>query len=135
MNLKVMPAAKDDVYRDIVRIPEQYRLDADDKVVPEGSVCKICTPDKSAYAIVRGYGDSTQPLIYIDERLRNRLNMKKEEDDVEVSLVRAGPWGQFSWAWNASDPAYRVAARMSLLSVALGLLGLALGLISLRGCT
>ncbi|MFH1702832.1 MAG: hypothetical protein ABIB41_05295 [Nitrospirota bacterium] len=133
MKLKVMQAAREDVYRDIVRVPEQYRLDADGKVVPEGFVCKICTPNKSAYTILRGCGNSSELLIYMDERLRNCLSLKKG-DEVEVRFETAGFWGQFRWAWNASDPAYRVAARMGLLSVALGLLGLVLGLLSLRGC-
>lgn len=37
-----------------------------------------------------------------------------------------GLCGQLCWAWNASDPAYRVAARLSLLSVVLGVGGLVL---------
>jgi hypothetical protein len=133
MKLKITQATKEDIYRDTVRIPEQYRVDANGKIVPEGSVCKICIADKSTYAIVRGLGDTTDPFVRMDERLRNSLNLKKGEE-VEIRIRPSGFWGQFQWSWNASDPAYRVAARMGLLSVALGLLGLLLGLLSLRAC-
>lgn len=131
--LKIIQAAKEDVYRDIIRIPEEHRLDINGKVVPEGSVCKICAADKSIYVIVRGCSDVTEPVVYIDERIRNSLSLQKG-DEVEMSLCPAGFWGQFWWAWTASDPAYRIAARMGLLSVVLGFLGLVLGLLSLRGC-
>jgi hypothetical protein len=134
MKLKVIPAAREDVYKDIVRVHEQYRLAGDKRVVPEGCVCKISTPDKRAYAIVRGCGDGSEKWIYIDERLRNTLGLTRGEE-VEVRFEPAGFWGQFYWAWTASDPAYRVAARLGLLSVVLGLLGLVLGLLSLTGCS
>jgi hypothetical protein len=69
----------------------------------------------------------------MDERLRNLLHVS-DGDEVELQFKKAGFWGQFGWAWSASDPAYRVAARLALLSVVLGAIGLVLGLFSLRGC-
>lgn len=130
MKLKIRQAAKEDVYRDIVRIPEDFRLDTRGKKVPEGSVCKIVTSGGSSYGILRGLGNFGEPVIDMDERLRNVLCLV-EGDEVEVSLKTVGHRGQFWWAWNASDPAYRVAARLSLLSVVLGFIGLLLGGISL----
>lgn len=133
MQLKIMPVPKEDVYKDIVRIPEQYRLDARGNVIPEGNICKVAVGGKSAYAILRGCGDEIEPIICVDERLRNSLGLSRG-DDKEFRLTPVGFWGQYCWAWNASDPAYRVVARLSLLSVILGGLGLALGLLSFRGC-
>ena len=133
MKLKVQQAAREDVYRDIVRVAEKYRLDTHGEVVPEGSVCRIVALGGAAYGIMRGLGNSSEQLISMDERLRNLLHLS-EGDEVEIQFKTMGFWGQFQWAWNASDPAYRVAARLGLLSVILGALGLVLGLISLRGC-
>lgn len=130
MKLTVRPANQEDVYRDIVRIPEQFRLDTRGKLVPEGSVCKIVTSGGSSYGILRGLGNSKEPVIQMDERLRNILHLR-EGEDVEVRFKTVYLWGQFRWAWIASDPAYRVAARLALLSVILGLIGLLLGGLSL----
>src|SRR4051812_40593388 len=134
MKLVIRPAALEDVYRDIVRVPETFRLDKNKGVIPEGSVCKVCSPVSSSYAIARGLGNSPQPVIQMDERLRNILRVSVDQE-VEIRLKVVGLWGQFAWAWIASDPAYRVAARLGLLSLILGVFGLVLGLISLKGCS
>ena len=132
MKLIILASAREDVYRDIVRVPEQYRLDKKGVVVPEGSVCKLTVAGRAAYAIVRGYTESMEPSIRMDERLRNLLNITKGTE-IEIQFALAGPWGEFLWAWNASDPAYRVAAKMALLSVALGVVGLLIGGLSFVG--
>jgi hypothetical protein len=116
MKLNVQQAAKEDVYRDIV-------------LITEGSVCKVIAPGGKAYGIFRGLGNSSERVITMDERLRNLLHVS-DGGDVEVQFEKVGWWGQFSWAWSASDLAYRAAARLALLSVILGALGLVLGLIS-----
>lgn len=134
MKLKICQAAKEDVYRDIVRIPEQYRLDASGKVLPEGDICRLSISGKITYCIARGTQGSSEPVIFIDERTRNLLGVRLDEE-VDLSIKRVRFPGQFRWAWNASDPAYRIAARLSLLSVFLGFIGLILGLFSLRSCS
>lgn len=131
MKLQVCQAAREDVYRDIVRVPEKYRLSSNGRLIPDGSVCRITTPGGTAFGILRGLGDSSKQEVHIDERLRNLLGLRLD-DEAEFRFEPVGAWGQFLWAWNASDPAYRVAARMSLLSVALGFSGLLLGLLSLN---
>ena len=133
MKLKVQQATKEDVYRDIVRVSERYRLDTHGEWVPEGSVCRIIAPSGTAYGILRGLDNSSEPVINMDERLRNLLHLR-DGAEVDFQFKSAGFWGQFRWAWSASDPAYRVAARLALLSVVLGAVGLLLGLFSLRGC-
>ena len=129
MKLVVKKAAEADVYRDIARIPELHRKDRRGRTIPEGSVCKLSTSGKSAFVLLRGKGDSDDAAIWLDERSRNRLGITdREEADVQVEPV--GLWGQVCWGWNASDPSYRVAARLSVLSVVLGLVGLILGVLS-----
>jgi hypothetical protein len=130
MKLMILASAKEDVYRDIVRVPEQYRIDENGAVVPEGSVCKLTVAGRAAYAIVRGYTESTEPSIRMDERLRNLLSVTKGAE-IEVQFELAGLWGEFLWALNASDLAYRVVAKMAVLSVVLGLFGLVLGVVGL----
>lgn len=133
MKIKVRSAASDDVYKDIIHIPESCRHDAYGHVIPEGTVCKVAYRGRATFALVRGSGNSSEKEIRIDERLRNLLGFSINEE-VDLQLKKVGLWGQFRWAWNASDPAYRVAARMGGLSVILGLTGLLLGLLSLRAC-
>lgn len=133
MKLKVQQATKEDVYRDIARVSERYRLDTHGDGVPEGSVCRIIAPGGVAHGILRGLGNSSDPVINMDERLRNLLHLS-DGAEVDFQFKPVGFWGQFRWAWSASDPAYRVAARLALLSVVLGAVGLLLGLFSLRGC-
>jgi len=131
VRLRVSQAKSEDVYRDIVRIPEKYRLGHDGRLIPEGDICEIrVSSDKRAYAIVRGLQEENEPIVRMDERLRNMLGVSLG-DEVELVLKRVGLWGQFWWAWNASDPAYRVMARVSLLSVGLAVLALFLGIVSL----
>jgi len=130
MKLKVHRAKAGDIYRDIIRVPEIYRQDSNQETIPEGTICGVTINGIQAYALIRGLGDSLKQEIDIDERLRNRFGVKIN-DEIEVHLKKAGICGQFSWAWSASDPAYRVAARMALLSVFLGFVGFLLGLISL----
>lgn len=116
-----------------MRIPEEYRLDNRDRRIPEGSVCKLRTSSASTYVILRGCANEGVPVVKIDERQRNLLGLKLGED-AHLCLARAGYWGEFLWAWNASDPAYRIAARLGLISALLGILGLALGIVGfLRG--
>jgi hypothetical protein len=66
--------------------------------------------------------------VKMDECLRNMLGVDPGD---QVELQKVGLVGEFWWAWNASDPAYRVAARMALLSVVLGMVGLLLGILSI----
>jgi hypothetical protein len=130
LTLTVQEVDKEDVYKDIVRVPEKHRLDVDGHLVREGSVCRVATSGKWVYAIVRGCGKSEEQIIKIDGRLRDDLGVTPDST-VEVTLTVQGWWGQFWWAWDASDAAYRIAARMGLLSVLLGLAGFLLGLIGL----
>jgi len=131
--LRVVPAAKEDVYRDIVRCAEEFRRDDKGRLIPEGTVCRIEVGKRAAFGLIRGVrgieNDPKQPSIYLDERLRASLGV---EPGTEVGVsFRTARFGEFWWAWNSSDPAYRAMARLAVLSVALGLLGLFAGIAGL----
>jgi len=125
-------ADRQDVYRDIARIPEQFRQTLDGKTLPEGEVCKITTQGtrRTAFVILRGKEDSQDPVVWLDERTRNRLGLLPG-DTVCLEMRTVGLYGQWKWAWSSSDPAYRVNARLALLSVVLGGVGVLLGIVSM----
>ena len=130
MKLQVQMAAREDVYRDLARIPEAHRRGRDGKTIIEGSVCKISAGSASTYALLRGCQVTDQPVILLDERTRNELGLSCGQS-VDFVIKPAGLSGQFRWAWSASDPAYRIGARMAVISVALGFTGLVLGVVSI----
>ena len=130
MKLRVKKAQAEDIYRDIIRVPEQYRKDTNSNLIKEGSVCKVIVRSWVVYAILRGISESNYPEVQIDERLRNKLEVNVD-DEIDFVFKISGLWGQFMWAWNASDPAYRISARMCLLSIILGILALILGILAL----
>ena len=128
--LRVKKASSEDVYRDIVRIPELYRKDSKGKTIPEGSVCEISAKTNSIFAIIRGKGDIEEGSIWLDERERNLLGLFVGEE-VEFKLESVGFIGQICWGWRASDVAYRIVTRLAVTSVILGIIGLFLGILSL----
>ncbi len=130
VRLRVEQASKEDVYRDFARIPERYRRDGGGQVVPEGNVCRLSTPNRSVYIVARGLGTIDEPIIRLDERTRNGLGVLLG-DKTEFGIDAVSLLGELCWAWRASDPAYRVAARLAILSVVLGGIGLALGILSI----
>ena len=130
VKLVVKKALEEEVYRDIARVPEIHRKDSEGRTITEGSVCKLSTAGKSTYALLRGKGDVTEAAIWLDERTRNHLGIAIG-DEREFEFQPVGMRGQTRWAWNASDPSYRVSARLAVLSLVLGALGLILGLLSI----
>jgi hypothetical protein len=86
--LKIYPIAEEDVYKDIVRIPEVHRIDRNGNPIEESTVCWIYgTPHRST-AVLRGYQKSVNAEIHMDERTRNRLGVKAGES-YEFKFKRA----------------------------------------------
>lgn len=120
-------ADKDDVYKDIVRIPRSYRGD-----LRYGFVHKFRVGRESSYFILRGAADKHDNVIMLDAESRKKLRLpSKVSDPVNFEITEANFWGELMWAWKATDPAYRVAAKLGVLSFFLGILSFALALLSL----
>ena len=100
MRFRVQRAAKEDIYRDFVRVSEQYRSDAHGRTIPEGSVRKIRTPHATAYGIARGAPHWPEATVALDERLRNILSIAVGEE-IDIRLAKVGLCGQLCWAWQA----------------------------------
>lgn len=130
MKLTVQAAEKEDVYKDIARIPEMHRRSLGGAFVKEGCVCRVSVGRRSAYVLVRGLQSTSEPVICLDERKRNELQVALGAA-ADFNLEPPSPIGEWLWGWSASDPAYRVCARLALLSLVLGVIGLALGVIGL----
>jgi hypothetical protein len=129
--LTVHELLKDDVYHDRVRIPELSRGG-----IKEARICKLSARlagkrvGEAVLVEVRGDLSMTSGTIRIDDITRIKLAVKPCEQ--YTFTLRTVWWiGQFWWAWNASDPTPRIAARLGLLGLLLGLAGLVIGVIPL----
>jgi len=127
MKLTVCKAESMDVYRDIVRVPECQRKYKNGRTIQEGRICRIIVGNKATYGILRGLGDSTAAVIQVDERIRNVLEIKVGEE-ADLIFKKTFLLGKLHWAAIASDPAYRIAVWLGIVSVLLGIIGLGLGL-------
>lgn len=130
MRLDIAKADSTDVYKDLARIPEKYRIDHKGEPIPEGRICKVTVSGESVLLSLRGQQSHPNASIYLDEKTRLRLGL--ETKDNEDFCFRQVSWfGQFLWVWRASDPAYRIAARVGLLSILIGVAGLLLSIKSI----
>ena len=115
-SLTVTKARKDDVYKDVVRINEKSRGD-----LRAGRVHKFCTIEKSAYFILRGSDEESDVgKILMDDASRNTMGLLCGQKYI-FEIIEVGFWGELRWAWGAVDPTYKVAARLGVISFALGL--------------
>jgi hypothetical protein len=128
MKLKVCKSESVDVYRDIIRVPECQRKLKNGRIIQEGRICRIIVGKKATYGILRGLGDSTAAVIQVDERIRNVLEIKVGEE-ADFVFKKTLLLGKLRWASIASDPAYRIAVWLGIVSVLLGIIGLVLGLL------
>jgi hypothetical protein len=119
--LRVRPISEEDIYKDIVQVPEVHRVGEDGSSIEESTVCWIDGTPHASVAVLRGYQQSSDAEIHMDERTRNRLGVKVGESH-EFKFKRAGWWGQLRWAWNASETGYRVTSRLAVIGLLLGLL-------------
>jgi hypothetical protein len=118
LKLKVRSAESEDVYKDIVRISEVTR-----DGLKTGRVHKFSVPEGTAYFILRGTGPEHDGKLLIDEAARGKLGLSAGVER-DFRIEEAGFWGELRWMWNATDPTYRIAGRLGVLSFALGLIAL-----------
>lgn len=119
-NLIVQKIDEGEVYKDLVRVPERHRGQ-----IGEGRICKLSVNGHSVLRSLRGLGQEQAPVIQMDEVTRRCLKVKLERRH-EFSIREVGWLGQFLWAWNASDPAPRLSARIGIVGGVLTIIGLCL---------
>ncbi|MFH1874132.1 MAG: hypothetical protein ABH859_02975 [Pseudomonadota bacterium] len=98
--------------------------------IKDCTICELKIGDQQTLVIVRGCREYGDERLILDEFTRSKLNVKPNEE-VDVKLKQKGLLGELKWAWRASDPSYRVSARLAVLSVILGEIGLLLGIFAL----
>jgi hypothetical protein len=119
--LRVVKIADRDVYKDIVRVPERYRLDESGEIIEEATICWILGTSKKSVVTLRGFQRSDEPEIRMDDRTRIRLGVKLGES-YNFTFKRAYVWGQIRWAWCASETGYKIASRLAVIGLFLGIL-------------
>ena len=125
MRLTVHELPVADAWKDMVRVPRKYRKDSRGKPIHRNKVCKITVGSVSKLLAVRGC-DEQDARILMDSPTRHDLGVKVG-DDCDVEVKPTGWFGYWQWAWRASDPAYRIPAQISLISLILGIIALILG--------
>ncbi|MGC2696902.1 MAG: hypothetical protein WA738_14040 [Candidatus Angelobacter sp.] len=125
IQLEVHEHKADDVYHDRARIPENFRGG-----FREGRICKVRAGEHATLLEIRGLQGETRKIIRLDDKTRDDLHLDVLHS-YDFSLRPVWWVGQFRWAWNASDSASRIAARLGLLGLILGLAGIVIGLLPL----
>lgn len=126
--LEVHQLSASEVYRDIVRVNEAHRTDKRMERIKEGKVCLVRANGRECLAILRGYQDSSDSEIRMDDYTRgpDKLNLKVNHSyEFEFTQVRF--LGTLRWAWTASEMGYQIASRIAIISFLMGLVGLVLG--------
>ena len=115
-----------DCWKDLIRIPREYRLDVYVKRIRRARICKVTINGENKLLAVRGCPEKDARIL-VDSPTRHDLDIEVD-NAYEVELRPVWWFGYWKWAWSAADPAYRVPAQISLISLVLGLIGLFLGL-------
>jgi len=135
-HLEIHQAQIEEVYRDIVRVPESDRVDSHGQPIEEGRICKIKTGSKETYVIVRGVKNFVlernpahvhSQCIHMDDVTRKLLGISNTRS-ARFEITPVGSWGQLKWAWSATEISYRIASRLAVVGLALGLIALIVSL-------
>lgn len=125
LDLVVLSADEDDIYRDIARIPKAHR-----GKLKVGKLHRVICKGKTAFLAVRGSPRHTDNSIKLDDKIRDHFGIDLCEA-CSFEFEELGFFKQYYATWHASDPFIQVANRMSLISLILGFVGLGLGLVSI----
>jgi len=127
--LTVYAMPVEDCWKDMARIPSHYRVGANGKSLGRAKICKLTINNRHKLLAIRGCSGN-DAIILLDSPTRVELDLRVGTA-YEVVLHPVGWLGYWLWAWNAADPAYRVPAQISMISLLLGIFGLFLGAVSL----
>jgi hypothetical protein len=119
LELQVRQGKKEDVYKDVVRIPRAHRGE-----IRSGSVCRIKIKGVTRYLIVRGTEDFDDPVFQVDDINRDKFDLR-ELEMVTVYIEPCPFTGGLRYILNASDPGMQTVGWISVLSFCLGLIGAA----------
>lgn len=125
--LRIYPLWKEDVFKDIARIPRQDRGD-----IREGSICTVSVNGRKKLLIVRGVEDTISPGIMLDAITREAMGNLQEGMTYDFTVTKSEIWQQIKWACTVADPGARVAAWIGVTSLILGIVGIILGIVGLR---
>jgi hypothetical protein len=128
VHLTVQQPRLADVYRDRIRVPVLHR-----GAIREGGVCRLSVKGKALLVEVRGIRLSKSnpnpgTVIQIDEVTRAKLGLQLGSN-YQFEFKEVGIVGEFLWAWRASAPTPRIAARLGIIGIVLGLIALGIGLL------
>ena len=126
LNMKVYPLWREDVFKDIARIPEQDRGG-----ICEGSICSITANGRTKRVIVRGLEETLNGGIMFDEITRRAMGHLQQGIHYDFTIKEAGLWGQVKWACTVADRGARISAWIGVVSIVLGIIGVVLGGIGL----
>lgn len=80
--------------------------------------------------VARGLLSNERGVIALDLETRERLGNLALNTEYEFKIHRSTWVERVTWAWAATDPAYRIASKISIVSFILGIIGLILGVLS-----
>ncbi len=125
LSLTIHELPVEDCWKDIVRVPREFRVDANGKRIRRAKICEVTINGKSKLLAVRGCPEKDARML-VDSPTRHDLEIDIGKA-YEVELRPVWWFGYWKWAWSAADPAYRVPAQISMISLLLGIIGLLLG--------
>lgn len=111
----------DEIFTDTVRIPRAHRIDYDNTVIPNGTIIRIDHNGKKAFAIVRGIEERAEPVIQMDEFIRDRLSIERGAVIPPCCIRSATAWEKIVWYLQATNPAVHVPAWLAVISIGLGI--------------
>lgn len=126
--LRVKQSDLRDVMGDIARFDKMHRT-FDGKLVRAGRVVVLKANKKTERVVARGPAGVKADEIALTLETRQRLGISSGECAC-FTIAKANVFDEFLWAWTATNPTDRIAARLGVTSVILGLVGAFLGVIS-----
>lgn len=119
VSLTVRDASAEDYFNDIIRVHAENRpnLSAGHVIIVKANGAKV-------RGVARGGAKTGE--IYLSGSAQSKLGLARNSTN-EMEICRGTLFSEVCWAWSASDPTARIAARLAVLSVVLGSIGVLLG--------
>jgi hypothetical protein len=122
VSLVVRDASTEDYFNDIIRIHADNRPGS-----KAGHVIVVKANGAKVRGIARGGAATDEVFLSGDAQLK--LSLARNSVN-HIEICSGNLLSEVYWAWRASDPTARIAARLAVLSVVLGALGVVLGFLA-----